>query len=50
MTLQSSTVEVKEVKSQLQALEIELQSQQSMVRSQEMSCSWAHRIFQLKTL
>lgn len=32
MTLKTSTVEVKEVKSQLQALEIELQSQLSMVR------------------
>lgn len=33
-TLKSSNVEVKEVKTQLQALEIELQSQLSMVRQQ----------------
>ena len=33
MTLKSSTLEVKEVKSQFQAMEIELQSQLSMVRT-----------------
>lgn len=34
MTLKSTTSEVKEVKTQLQSLEIELQSQMSMVRTQ----------------